>query len=89
MKNLQYKCIKSNINDVIYISDKNRLRCLIFCILGGFLGAHHFYVGKYIKGVIYLLTLGILGLGVLLDLILIVLGLFKDSDSLYVTKWKS
>lgn len=37
----------------------------------GFFGAHRFYFGKPISGVLYLLTLGFLGIGWLLDVVLI------------------
>ncbi len=37
----------------------------------GFLGAHRFYFGKPISGTIYFLTLGLLGIGWLVDLFLI------------------
>lgn len=36
--------------------------------LFGFLGAHRFYYGKKVSGVVYLCTLGLLGLGWLFDL---------------------
>ena len=36
----------------------------------GFLGAHRFYFGRPISGTIYLLTLGLLGIGWLIDLFL-------------------
>ncbi|MCZ7679657.1 MAG: TM2 domain-containing protein [Sandaracinaceae bacterium] len=36
--------------------------------LFGFLGAHRFYYGKKVSGVIYLFTLGLLGVGWLFDL---------------------
>ena len=35
----------------------------------GFLGAHRFYLGRGASGVLYLFTLGLLGLGVLYDLV--------------------
>lgn len=33
----------------------------------GFFGVHRFYIGKWLTGLLYLVTLGILGLGVLYD----------------------
>jgi TM2 domain-containing membrane protein YozV len=37
----------------------------------GFMGAHRFYFGRPISGTIYFLTLGLLGFGWLIDLLLI------------------
>ncbi len=52
---------------------KNTHSILIGYILWlfGFLGAHRFYFGKPISGTIWFLTLGLLGIGWLIDLILI------------------
>ena len=33
----------------------------------GFFGIHRFYIGKWVTGVVYLLTMGLLGVGVLYD----------------------
>ena len=45
----------------------------------GFLGAHRFYFGRPISGTIYLLTLGLLGIGWLIDLFLMP-SLERDAD---------
>jgi TM2 domain-containing membrane protein YozV len=39
---------------------------LLLCFLGVF-GVHRLYLGKWISGIVYLLTFGIFGLGVLYD----------------------
>lgn len=63
-------------------SDKSKSTALILCILLGFLGIHHFYVGRIKMGILYLLTFGLFGFGWLIDIILIATGSFKDSFDL-------
>ncbi len=49
----------------------------------GFLGAHRFYFGRPISGTIYLFTLGLLGIGWLVDLFLMP-GLERSADRRYL-----
>lgn len=41
------------------------------CWLFGFIGAHRFYYGKQVSGTIWFFTLGLLGVGWIVDLVLI------------------
>ena len=68
-------------------SGKNRLAALLLCFFLGTLGLHRFYVGKLITGVIWLLTLGIFGIGVIVDFILILFGAFTDKQGKKLKKW--
>lgn len=47
--------------------------------LFGFLGAHRFYYGRPVSGTIWLCTLGLLGIGWLIDLVLIP-GMDREAD---------
>ena len=49
----------------------------------GFLGAHRFYFGRPVSGTIYLFTLGLLGIGWIVDLFLMP-GLERSADRRYV-----
>ena len=52
---------------------KDKWVAFLLCFfLGGF-GAHKFYEGRMLAGVLYLFTMGLLGIGVLVDLIAILL----------------
>lgn len=48
----------------------------------GFLGAHRFYFGRPVSGTIYFFTLGLLGIGWLVDLFLMP-GLERSADRRY------
>jgi TM2 domain-containing membrane protein YozV len=50
----------------------------------GFSGAHRFYFGKTISGTIWFFTLGLLGIGWLIDLFLIP-AMARDADERYAT----
>lgn len=61
-------------------SEKSTAAAGLLCLLAGVFGAHRFYVGKTATGVVMLCTLGGLGVWVLVDLVLIATGEFKDAD---------
>lgn len=65
-------------------SEKGFVATLLLCILLGGLGVHRFYVGKIGTGILMLLTLGGLGIWVLVDLIMIAVGSFKDKNGLQI-----
>lgn len=69
------------------VSKKKRLPALLLCFFFGGLGIHRFYVGKIGTGVLWLLTLGILGIGTLIDFIMIIVGSFTDKEGKRVEDW--
>jgi ribosomal protein L40E len=68
-------------------SEKSRLVAILLCWFLGVFGVHRFYVGKIGTGILWLLTLGCLWVGVLVDLILIATGFFKDKDGKALLDW--
>ena len=64
------------------VSRKSKMTALLLCIFFGYLGAHKFYVGKTGMGLLYLFTLGLFGIGWLVDIILIAIGSFRDEFDL-------
>jgi TM2 domain-containing membrane protein YozV len=69
------------------ISPKSRLVALLLCFFLGFLGVHRFYVGKIGTGILMVLTFGGLGIWALIDMIIIVVGAFKDKEGRRVFRW--
>ena len=61
-------------------SEKSNTVALLLCIFLGWLGAHRFYVGKIGTGILSLVTLGGLGIWNLIDLIIIIMQKFTDSE---------
>lgn len=52
----------------------------LMCFFFGGLGVHRFLVGKIGTGILYIFTGGLLGIGVLVDFIMILCSSFKDKE---------
>jgi len=61
-------------------SQQDWLVALLLCFFIGVIGAHRFYVGKIGTGLLMVFTLGGLGIWTFVDLILIIVGKFKNKD---------
>lgn len=72
LKNEQPNVIinNSNVNKNINSGSgrpKNKWVALLLCIFVGFLGAHKFYEGRILLGVVYIFTIGLFGIGLFID----------------------
>lgn len=70
------------------ISEKSRLAAALLCWFLGVFGIHRFYVGKIGTGILMLVTLGGLGIWVLIDLIIILIGSFRDKENKLILNWQ-
>jgi serine/threonine protein kinase len=73
------------------ISPFKRVWALIFSagFLMGFAGLQRFYVGKIGTGILWLFTGGLLGIGQLIDFIMIISGNFRDRQGKRLLVWES
>lgn len=55
---------------------KNKWISFLLCMFLGVLGVHKFYEGRVLLGILYLCTFGLFGIGVIIDLIIL---LFKPN----------
>jgi hypothetical protein len=68
-------------------SPRSRLVAAVLCCLFGVVGAHRFYVGKIATAILMILTFGGLGIWTLIDLVVILLGVFRDAEGRRVFEW--
>ena len=68
----------TNVNKNFGYIHKKRWVAFFLCLFLGYFGVHRFYVGKIGTGIIWFLTVGLLGIGWILDLIVILFGGFRD-----------
>lgn len=69
------------------VSPMKRLVLLVVCFFLGYLGIHRLVVGKIGTGILYFLTGGLLGIGWIVDMIMLLVGSFKDKEGRYVLDW--
>ena len=68
-------------------SEKKILPAFLLCFTLGVFGAHRFYAGKIGTGLLQLFTLGGFGIWMLVDMIMIVVGSFTDSEGEKIVDW--
>ena len=70
------------------VSPKSWLVTLLLCLFLGTIGIHRFYVGKIGTGILMILLLmtGVSAIWAVIDLILIILGKFKDKQGLLIKR---
>ena len=61
----------TNVNNNVGGRMKNKWVSFLLCLFLGYVGAHKFYEGKVGMGILYIFTVGLFGIGWLVDLIVI------------------
>ncbi len=81
--------VNNNANTNSNVNTNVRFRCslsvqkkqmdgVFLCLFAGFLGVHRFYVGKTGSGILFFFTVGLFGIGWIVDLIAILSDGFRD-----------
>lgn len=55
-------------------------------LIGGLAGWHRFYVGKIGTGIVYFFTLGFFLIGWIIDLFILLSGVFTDKNGKYIKR---
>ena len=69
------------------VSPRSRLVAAVLCFLAGIFGAHRFYVGRTGTGILMIFTFGGLGIWAMIDLVIILFGVFRDVEGRRVFEW--
>lgn len=62
------------------VKPMGKVPAILITWLLGCLGVHRFLSGKIGTGVLWLCTLGFMGIGTIIDLIMVIMGKFTDKD---------
>ena len=65
-------------------ASQSRIIAFLLCLFFGWLGFHRFYTGSVFLGLFYLLTFGFLGVGVFIDLLLLLCGTYRNGRGQYL-----
>lgn len=71
-------------NNVTNVSEYSKNTAYLFCLFGGWLGLHYFYVGRVERGLLALFTLSFITIGWVIDTFTIMRGNFKDDKGNYL-----
>lgn len=66
------------------VSEKGFVPTILLCYFLGFLGVHRFYVGKIGTGILMIITFGGFGIWIIVDMVLIATGSFRDKQGLLI-----
>jgi len=86
---MSWDAVKHGYSKVLGVQNgigKKWLTTLLLAVFLGWLGIHRFYVGKIGTGILWFLTLGISGIGWIIDIIFILTGQFKDKKGNYIKR---
>ena len=70
---------RAKVSEACY-SQKSYWITLLLAIFLGTFGIHRFYTGRKLTGILYLFTLGGVGIGWMVDIILVATGMFLDKE---------
>ena len=63
-------------------SELEWLMAFLLCLFGGMLGLHRFYAGRHLTGFLFLISLGLVGIGYAIDFIMILFNRFVDNKEI-------
>ena len=80
--------VKDYVAPEVPVETKDWMITFLLCLFCGGLGIHRYYVGKIGTGILYTLTVGLFGIGCLVDFIKILCGKFTDKDGNLIQREK-